>query len=177
MPRSGCRLEHASILPAATAWSGDASRNRVSQPDRPHCTIRLVDSLLRTPPADQLLVLVQVDLHEEGRDASRDQTKTDFTVWQFRLSKAGRTLCALEISRAPLASARTQRKKSLARRRPGEARPQVRGERRWRGSWIPHGNHRPSTRRSYFSRMLLREPRASLADPAGGDCCHRPMPD
>jgi hypothetical protein len=48
-----------------------------------------------------LLVVVQVDLHEEGHDASRNQGGFTEACLQFRLSKAGRPLRAAEISEEP----------------------------------------------------------------------------
>jgi len=132
---------------------------------------------------------MQVDLHEEGRDANRDSSKktSQKLVWQFRLSKAGRALPAFEICKRAAADVRNadisnaaignamQKKPRAAE--PGEARPQVRGERSWRGprrsiwqsSETPDGNQRAVDPTHLLSRMLLREPRASLADPAGGD--------
>jgi hypothetical protein len=102
-------------------------------------------------------------------------------VWQFRLSKSGPALRAPEISRAGIASCDVTKssdaKRCLAGR--GRARQDFSqgGE---KVAW-PNGIHGlepwdldPT---HLFARMLLREPRASLADPAGGGYCHRPMPD
>ena len=55
-------------LPPSTDWAGDTNQTRVNQPDRLHCAIcSVVCSCARLLP-NELLVLVQVDLHEEGHD-------------------------------------------------------------------------------------------------------------
>jgi hypothetical protein len=77
-----------------------------------------------------LLVVVQVDLHEEGHNTSRNQGGFTEACLQFRLSKAGRPLRAAEISKAPRVdrlSPRSVVKKGLARPGPSKARLQVRG--------------------------------------------------
>lgn len=128
---------------------------------------------------------------EEGRDASRDRAVMQKFVWQFRLSKAGRPLCALAISnqvasdghRREDSASSEQRIEKVARKNAsrggGRARQDLKSGGRDVGA--AHGFHGQEPQAvdptHFFARMLLREPRASLADPAGGNHCHQQMPD
>lgn len=129
----------------------------------------------------RLFVLVQVDLHEEGHNGSRDRCEVDFTEACLAISfvKSGaRFACARNFKGEPSHSSlridRWHQGKRMRKKKPraagagrGKASSQG-GENVARPTAIQHGNHGTSTRRIFCSRMLLRVPRASLADPAGG---------
>jgi hypothetical protein len=88
-------------LPVLTGWASDTNQKRVSRPDRSQFTIWWWFVLAHTSCRVRLLVVVQVDLHEEGHNASRNQGGFTEACLQFRLSKAGRPLHAAEISEEP----------------------------------------------------------------------------
>jgi len=96
-------------------------------------------------------------------------------VWQFRLSKAGRLLRGLEASTVCVIAKRHDQEAKPKNASCGDGRARQDLKSGGREGRAAHEVHGPSTRRILLIRMLLRKPRASLADPAGGFYRHRPM--